>query len=204
MEAILIERDYKGIYERFALTREEFKEDYPELWPVDASEETYVGGSKTLSHLVHIWYASCNIGSILWNEFFTNMKYGMPESDISDGNLAYVRDDLFKSLKGRYDQWKTQKSIIAKRDDLKKVLLVFNFETGDESCKYWQVLTTITGNRRNVAEIEDSFASYCDSDAADDKTYEEMVEEVLDESHLDWSFIGGKIPECDYMHTLWI
>ena len=123
MDAIIIERDYKGEYERYALTREEFRKEYPDLWPVGASEDAYIGGSRTISPLVHMWYTTCNVGSIIWNEFFTNMKYGLPESDISRGNLAYVREDLFKALKRKYDQWKFNAQTIGKTQKISVFLI---------------------------------------------------------------------------------
>ena len=64
-EAILIERDYKGEYERFALTPEEFKEEFPETvakgtWPIVES------GTDTIAPLVHIWFEPCTVGDDNW------------------------------------------------------------------------------------------------------------------------------------------
>ena len=93
IKAILVERDYKGIYERFALTPEEFKEEYPEV-DIDIIEQD----SYTEAPLVHIWYRPCIVGSEMWNLFFTDMTWELPSVDIEFNNLAYVREDLMKSL----------------------------------------------------------------------------------------------------------
>ena len=98
MPAILIERDYKGIYERFALTSDEFMNVFPETakkcsWPLQMAD------SDTIQPLVHIWFCPCFIGDDQWNRFFTDMTFGLPYSDINSGNLAFIREDLFQSLK---------------------------------------------------------------------------------------------------------
>lgn len=97
MDAILVERDYKGEYERFALTPEEFKEEYPDVFKKCGPIEGI--NSVTLSPMIHITFERCTVGGEVWNNFFTNMKMGLPESDIESGNLAYIRQDLFQSLK---------------------------------------------------------------------------------------------------------
>lgn len=96
--AILVERDYKGIYERFALTSAEFKNEFPETakklsWPLQLAD------SDTIQPLVHIWFCPCFVGDDQWNRFFTDMEFGLPYSDINAGNLAFVREDAFQSLK---------------------------------------------------------------------------------------------------------
>lgn len=96
--AILVERDYKGEYERFALTPEEFEKEFPETvakgaWPVHEAD------TDTIAPLVHIWFAPCVVGDAAWIEHFTDMEQGLPPSDIENGNLAYVREDFMQSLK---------------------------------------------------------------------------------------------------------
>ena len=93
IKAILVERDYKGIYERFALTPAEFKEEYPEV-DIDIIEQD----SYTEAPLVHIWYRPCIVGSEMWKLFFTDMTWELPTIDIECGNIAYVRKDMMKSL----------------------------------------------------------------------------------------------------------
>lgn len=97
MEAILVERDYKGEYERYALTPEEFKEEYPDVYKKCGPIEGI--NSVTLSPMIHITFERCTVGGEVWNNFFTDMKMGLPDSDIESGNLAYIRQDLFQSLK---------------------------------------------------------------------------------------------------------
>jgi len=94
MQAILVERDYKGIYERFALTSEEFKDMFPEIEPT-AHNET---DTATLAPLVHIWFRTCNVGDDLWNTFFADMMWELSETDVNSGNLAYIRTDFMKPL----------------------------------------------------------------------------------------------------------
>lgn len=103
--AILVERDYKGYYERFALTPEEFIKEYPEVLEGENPEniKNYLfmkeSDSFTIQPLVHIWYQPTYVGDENWNTFFTDMSDGLSESDIEEGNLAYIREDLWQSLK---------------------------------------------------------------------------------------------------------
>ena len=94
--AILVERDYKGEYERFALTEEEFRTEFPDTYarfgPIEKSD------ADTLRPLVHIWFCPCFVGDEVWNRFFTDMAHGLPDSDIESGNLATVNKDLFGEL----------------------------------------------------------------------------------------------------------
>lgn len=94
--AILVEMDYKGYYERFALTPEEFKEEFPETFehfgPIVESN------SDTLKPFVHIWFEPCVVGDASWDVFFTDMEAGLPESDIESGNLAYIDHNQMQSL----------------------------------------------------------------------------------------------------------
>lgn len=96
-KGILVERDYKGQYERFALTPEEFENEFPDTYqnfgPIEESN------TDTLRPLVHIWFAPCVVGDETWQRHFSDMEYGLPESDIEAGNLAYVREDMMQSLK---------------------------------------------------------------------------------------------------------
>ena len=97
-KAILVERDYKGEYERFALTPEEFEKEFPETvakgsWPVREAN------TDTLAPLVHIWFEPCVVGDAAWSRHFTDMEWGLPESDVERGNVAYIREGFMQSLK---------------------------------------------------------------------------------------------------------
>ena len=85
--AIIIEEDYKGHYERYALTREDFADAFP-----DSPAPTREWESDTLRPLVHICYTETEINSPLWETFFTDMTWELPDSDIENGVLAYVVD----------------------------------------------------------------------------------------------------------------
>ena len=101
--AILVELDYKGCYERFALTEAEFKRFYPNTYQTLGCEED----SVTLKPLVHIWSKKTRIGSENWINFFTDMSWGLPESDIKNGNLAYVDPEnaiTFRNILLQYDR----------------------------------------------------------------------------------------------------
>ena len=93
--AILVERDYKGEYERFALTPDEFKAQFPETYETFGIAEA---NSDTLKPLVHIWFAPCEVGDQTWNKFFTDMESGLPDSDVESGNVATIREDFFGAL----------------------------------------------------------------------------------------------------------
>lgn len=96
IKAILVEMDYKGYYERFALTPEEFEKEFPETYehfgPIE--EEN----SDTVKSLVHIWFEPCVVGDGAWERHFTDMANGLPESDIESGNLAYIDYNQMQSL----------------------------------------------------------------------------------------------------------
>lgn len=86
-DIVLVERDYKGEYERFALTETQFFEEFGFI-PV-------CSGTETLSPFVHIWFEpNVCVGDSEWETFFTDMEEGLPQSDVENGNLAYVRADL--------------------------------------------------------------------------------------------------------------
>lgn len=96
IDAILVERNYKGELERFALTPDEFKKEFPEVanlsWPIEEAD------SHTLRPLVHIWYSPCKVGDELWNSFFTDMQWGLSEGDLKNGFEAYIREDFMGEL----------------------------------------------------------------------------------------------------------
>lgn len=101
--AILVELDYKGYYERFALTEAEFKRFYPNTYKNLGCEE----GTDTLKPLVHIWFKKTKVESNDWTNFFTDMAWGLPDSDVENGNLAYIEPEnaiAFRSLLLQYDK----------------------------------------------------------------------------------------------------
>lgn len=101
--AVIVELDYKGYYKRYALTLEEFREEFRERIvkglpdPTEKYDDQCYGHNYTLRPMVHIWYAYVPVGESLWNRHFTDMEYGLPESDIESGNLAYVDFGEFKN-----------------------------------------------------------------------------------------------------------
>lgn len=96
--AVIIEEDYKGMYSRYALTTEEFEREYRHL-DDDIPEPTVIGDSYTLRPLVHIWYRLVETNSDVWKQFFTNMFWELPESDVENDNPAYVALDNCLSLR---------------------------------------------------------------------------------------------------------
>lgn len=84
-----------------------------------------------------------------------------------------------------------------------KILFVFNFETGDYSCPWWQEIAVVYGSNEDAKTIEDGFCSYFESSACEDKNYDEIVKDILDSLRLKWERIT-KIPECDCLKTLWV
>ena len=95
--AVLVELDYKGDYSRFALTPDEFKERFIEMRP-EIPEPIIGGDTFTLRPLVHIWYCLTEVGDSLWNVFFTDMTWGLPETDIRYNNRAYIDFGEFVTL----------------------------------------------------------------------------------------------------------
>lgn len=97
--AVLIELDYKGYYGRYALTPEEFEKEFKERLESGMPEATEEDNSYTLRPMVHIWYTLDEVGGDFWNTFFTDLSWGLPESDIEAENFAYIRTDEMKSLR---------------------------------------------------------------------------------------------------------
>ena len=97
--AVIIEIDYKGSYERFALTPDEFSEEFKYYILEGMSEPAREGSTFTLRPLVHAWYMLTEVGSVTWNEFFSERACGLPESDARSGNAAYISLDDTLSLK---------------------------------------------------------------------------------------------------------
>lgn len=91
-KVVLVERDYKGCYERFALTQEEFYRSYPDV-ATDKDDGVYYE-----KPMVNIWFKKTEIKSPEWIRFFSDMTYEIPESDVDAGNVASIRYDLFQSL----------------------------------------------------------------------------------------------------------
>lgn len=86
-----------------------------------------------------------------------------------------------------------------------KILIVFNFETGDSTCRYWQELAVADCEFGDVDIIEDAMSRYIDNpDFDDDVQYDEVVRNVMNTSGFDWLYVSGKIPECDCMRTIYI
>lgn len=99
--AILVEQDYKGCYERYALTPEEFRNDFERFLDNMLPPTTITEGNiYTIRPGVHLWYQQTIIGSPEWDEFFTDMSSGLPDSDINDGNLAHVEYEYMNELIG--------------------------------------------------------------------------------------------------------
>lgn len=87
---VLIEMDYKGYYERSALTMQQFNEKYKELLAKDMQPPSFCGDSYTLRPMVHMYYRSCELESEEWNDFFTDMGAGLADSDVQAGNVATI------------------------------------------------------------------------------------------------------------------
>ena len=98
MKAILIERDYKGQFERYALTCSEFEAEFAGEISEGMPTPCDIGQSWTLQPLVHIWYKETEIGSEEWDVFFTDMTWGLSHTDIANSNLAYIRTDFMGAL----------------------------------------------------------------------------------------------------------
>ena len=105
MNAILVELDYKGVYERYVLTPEEFDREFPGV--LECNENQIIeSGTYTIKPLVHIWYCPCKIGDKSWTSFFTYMEDGLPDSDVNSGNIAYVSIEKMRSLRNTYVNWR--------------------------------------------------------------------------------------------------
>jgi hypothetical protein len=86
------------------------------------------------------------------------------------------------------------------------IILQFNFEIGDTSCKYYQVYVVVAcSDYPDFETIEDSISSYFESTISDtDLDYEDYVEDIMRESGLTWEFVGEIIPEAKTIYSFWI
>lgn len=101
-KAVLMERDYKGCIERFALTPLEFEKEYASARP-DMPKPQDGGCAWCIRPMVYLWYALTDIGSQMWNTFFTDMTWGQTEGDIESGNLPSLAPHLAESLRGEIE-----------------------------------------------------------------------------------------------------
>ena len=95
---VLVELDYKGSDNRYALTIEEFSEEFGPRLKEDMPGPSEQSTSYTLRPTVHVWYELAEVGSPHWEKFFTDMEDGLPESDIKEGNLAHIDFEDLRSL----------------------------------------------------------------------------------------------------------
>lgn len=100
MQAIIIEEDYKGSYKRFALTKEEFLNAYGrDIFENNMQPPSESGQSHTLKPMVHIWYKTVDVGDSDWMAFFTDMTWGLSETDEENNEQAYIDYDACQSLR---------------------------------------------------------------------------------------------------------
>ena len=85
-------------------------------------------------------------------------------------------------------------------------ILQFNFETGDKSCKYYQIYIVVNSpDHLDFEALEDSIVSYFESNASsEDLEYEDNVEDIMRESGLIWRFMHEGVPESKLIHSFWI
>ena len=99
---------------------------------------------------------------------------------------------------------------IGSTNEATRTILQFNFETGDASCKYYQVYIIVESQNTPLTQdvlytLEDSIMSYLDSTAADDDPeYEDTVKDIMRESGLAWSFVATVIPESHKIYSFWV
>lgn len=98
-EAILVERDYKGEHERFALTRDEFLSEYGEALRDNGLVQGLAWNTFALRPMVFISFREVTVGDDDWERFFADMEDGLAQGEIEEGNRAYIREDFFGELK---------------------------------------------------------------------------------------------------------
>lgn len=95
---VIIELDYKASYNRYALTLQEFYEEFENRLEEDMPGPSEQSTSYTLRPMIHVWYELVEVGSPHWEKFFTDMEDGLPEGDIQKGNLAHIGFEDLRSL----------------------------------------------------------------------------------------------------------
>ena len=96
---VIIELDCKGSYSRYALTIQEFNEEFEEHLKKDMPGPIDQGSSYTLRPLVHMWYMIAEKNDHFWEKFFTDMEFGLSKNDIKEVNIAHIDFKKLKSLK---------------------------------------------------------------------------------------------------------
>lgn len=92
-QIVIVELNNKGYFSRFAITREEFKKKYPKA--IEPKEEWK---DYQIRPMVFLDYRMVRIGDAIWNTFFTDLFWGLSESDIESGNLATIDEELMTEL----------------------------------------------------------------------------------------------------------
>lgn len=83
------------------------------------------------------------------------------------------------------------------------ILLIMNFETGDNECPYWMVMATVEGDFDGES-LDDAFASYFEDADTEDLEFEDMAADVLNSMGWKWNFVDNKIPSCDSYYNIWL
>lgn len=94
-----------------------------------------------------------------------------------------------------------------KEKSMNNILLIFAYKTDDNSknCGYWQDFVIVEkADICDFATLEDSIASYMDSDISDGKEYSKMTEEIMDASGYPWHFLNAEAVNISQTHTFWI
>ena len=84
-------------------------------------------------------------------------------------------------------------------------LVIFNFETGDSDCPWWQEFALVNRKQFDYAKLEDIITSYFKSDACEDNDHDECVKDILNTAEWEWKmfpFYSG----CEIydVHTYWV
>lgn len=77
-----------------------------------------------------------------------------------------------------------------------RILVIFDFDTGDADCKYYTIPAVVYGGKDDIASLEDGITSYFDSPASEDASFEDAVHDVLTASGLRWEYVGYMVPCC--------
>ena len=62
-------------------------------------------------------------------------------------------------------------------------LVIFNFETGDASCIYWQELVLVNQDQMDYDEISEAFDHY---EGSEDAEYADIVADILNKLGWEW------------------
>lgn len=134
----------------------------------------------------------------LVNMYCDTLEHGV---GLNSGSAILAAENICKNhlLKETARRWA---DILQSGDE--RTLVVFDFDTGDTECRYYPVTVIVYGRHDDIDSLEDSMASYIDSEGPEDASIEDAVRDVMNASGLRWELVECNVPYCAAMRVIHI